>query len=209
MAERGVDNINSITKFYQVRKQRIVYTMGGKCALCGYDKNVYALDMHHIDPKEKDFNIADTNKYHTWEELSTEMQKCILLCANCHREVHYSLNQGNKLELRTSYNQERSNEIRNIIIQEKTKIKHFCLDCGNEISRWGQRCQKCAELHNRMVERPSRELFKREIRTIPFTVLSKKYGVSDNAIRKWCDNYHLPRRKSEITSYSDEEWNAV
>lgn len=201
--------MNSITKFYQVRKQRIVYTMGGQCALCGYNKNIQALEMHHIDPQEKDFTFSDTKKYHTWEELSIEMQKCVLLCANCHREIHYPLDEENPIELKSSYNPERSAEIQALITQEKTKTKHFCIDCGKEITRNAQRCQKCAELHNRRVERPEREVFKQEIRTTPFTVLGEKYNVSDNAIRKWCDGYNLPRTKGEIKAYSDEEWELI
>lgn len=201
--------MNSITKFYQVRKQRIVYAMGGQCALCGYNKNIQALEMHHIDPQEKDFTFSDTKKYHTWEELSIEMQKCVLLCANCHREIHYPLDEENPIELKSSYNPERSAEIQALITQEKTKTKHFCIDCGKEITRNAQRCQKCAELHNRRVERPEREVFKQEIRTTPFTVLGEKYNVSDNAIRKWCDGYNLPRTKGEIKAYSDEEWELI
>ena len=201
--------MNSITKFYQVRKQRIVYVMGGQCALCGYNKNIQALEMHHIDPQEKDFTFSDTKKYHTWEELSIEMQKCVLLCANCHREIHYPLDEENPIELKSSYNPERSAEIQALITQEKTKTKHFCIDCGKEITRNAQRCQKCAELHNRRVERPEREVFKQEIRTTPFTVLGEKYNVSDNAIRKWCDGYNLPRTKGEIKAYSDEEWELI
>ena len=201
--------MNSITKFYQVRKKRIVYVMGGQCALCGYNKNIQALEMHHIDPQEKDFTFSDTKKYHTWEELSIEMQKCVLLCANCHREIHYPLDEENPIELKSSYNPERSAEIQALITQEKTKTKHFCIDCGKEITRNAQRCQKCAELHNRRVERPEREVFKQEIRTTPFTVLGEKYNVSDNAIRKWCDGYNLPRTKGEIKAYSDEEWELI
>ena len=47
------------------------------------------------------------------------------------------------------------------------------------------------------------------IRTLPFTQIGTKYGVTDNAIRKWCDKYELPRTKKEIVSYSDEEWGLV
>lgn len=61
-------------------------------------------------------------------------------------------------------------------------------------------------LEERRVERPDRDLFKAMIRKIPFTTIGKQFNVSDNAIRKWCDAYHLPRNKKDIKKYSDEEW---
>lgn len=200
--------MKNITKFYQQRKQRIVYAMGGQCALCGYNKNIQALEMHHINPDEKEFTFSKTQEYHNWEELSKEMQKCVLLCANCHREVHYPQD-GEEFNLQSSYDEEKSNEIADIIKKEKEKTEYFCIDCGKKISRKALRCQKCAELHNRTVERPDRELFKKEIREQPFTVIGRKYGVSDNAIRKWCDRYNLPRTKKEINKYTDSEWEEV
>ena len=70
------------------------------------------------------------------------------------------------------------------------------------------RCISCAaKLQPRVVEnRPNREELKEMIRTMPFTAIGKKYGVTDNAIRKWCDSYNLPRKSSEIKKYSEEEW---
>lgn len=61
-------------------------------------------------------------------------------------------------------------------------------------------------LSRRKVERPSREKLKELIRTQPFTYIAQQYEVSDNAIRKWCDFEKLPRKKSEINKYTDEEW---
>ena len=197
--------ISSITKFYQQRKQRIVKTMGGKCFLCGYNKNIQALEMHHLNPLEKEFTFSNTKQYHNWEELCEEMKKCVLLCANCHREVHYP-NDNSELLLQSSYNQEIATRIGLEIQKEKERTEYFCIDCNKKISYKATRCQKCSEIHNRKVERPDRESFKKEIRELPFTELGKKYGVSDNAIRKWCDNYNLPRTKKEINKYKDLEW---
>ena len=67
----------------------------------------------------------------------------------------------------------------------------------------------CSSKSQQRVERPSREELKLMIRTTPFLQLSKKYGVSDNAIRKWCDRYNLPRKVSDIKKLTDEEWNKV
>jgi len=67
-------------------KGRAVKQLGGKCAICGYDKCNQALDFHHIG--EKDFDISSKWVNYSWKKVSEEIKQCILLCANCHREVH-------------------------------------------------------------------------------------------------------------------------
>ena len=85
-----------VKTFRQKQKEKIIYVMGGKCAYCGYDKCSSALDIHHLDPKQKEFNISqNTNK--AWNKIIIELPKTILLCANCHREVHAGLIDNNKL----------------------------------------------------------------------------------------------------------------
>lgn len=69
-----------------------------KCVKCGQDK-FYLLDFHHINPEEKDNGIAQMLRNNTpWEQILSEMKKCIPLCANCHREFHY-LEQETKITL--------------------------------------------------------------------------------------------------------------
>ena len=87
-------------------------------------------------------------------------------------------------------------------------LKYFCIDCHQPIRKEG-RCLECSHLNQRVVERPSREVLKNLIRTESFTEIGKKYEVSDNAIRKWCDSYSLPRKKSEIKKYTKEEWESL
>lgn len=67
-------------------KERAVAFLGGKCTLCPYDKCPAAFDFHHLDAAEKDFEISAKT---VWDEaLEAELRKCVLLCSNCHREVH-------------------------------------------------------------------------------------------------------------------------
>ena len=58
----------------------------------------------------------------------------------------------------------------------------------------------------RTVQRPTREELKDLIRSLPFTQIATKFGVSGNAIRKWCQGYALPTKKKDIKSFSDIEW---
>ena len=74
------------------RKWEIIQERGGKCEKCGYDKCVGALEFHHTDPSQKDFGIANKGYTRSWEKVRLELDKCILVCANCHREIHYKDN---------------------------------------------------------------------------------------------------------------------
>lgn len=83
------------TESTQKRRDKVKYMAvaykGGKCHICGYDKCIGALEFHHIDPNEKDFGISSNGYTHSWEKITQELNKCVLLCANCHREVHAKL----------------------------------------------------------------------------------------------------------------------
>ena len=83
-----------------------------------------------------------------------------------------------------------------------------CIDCGKIIGEKSIRCIECENKHriSEEVQQVSREELKSLIRIMPFTQIGTKFGVSDNAVRKWCDKYKLPRKVKEIKSYSDEEW---
>lgn len=72
-----------------------------------------------------------------------------------------------------------------------------------------KRCKDCEYKHRRTCERPSRDELKQLIRTTPFTKIAKRFGVSDNAIRKWCDGYSLLRKTTEIKKFSDIEWSEI
>jgi len=66
----------------------VVEYKGGKCNLCGYKKSIEALELHHLDKKKKDFGISADGLTRSWEKVKKEAEKCMLVCANCHRELH-------------------------------------------------------------------------------------------------------------------------
>lgn len=69
-------------------KQLLVQYKGGKCVLCGYNKYVGAFDLHHLDGTKKEFGMSVRGLTRSWTKLKEEADKCILVCANCHREIH-------------------------------------------------------------------------------------------------------------------------
>jgi len=79
-------------KYLQNLKLKAIKYGGGECEICGYDKCWRALNFHHIDPSKKEFNIFASRPEHkivrNWEKLKKEIDKCMLVCANCHTEIH-------------------------------------------------------------------------------------------------------------------------
>lgn len=94
------------------------------------------------------------------------------------------------------------------VVYEAPK-KNFCVECGVEISLNATKCTKCSGKEQRKCVRPDREELKSLIRIESFVNIGKTYGVSDNAVRKWCKAENLPSTKSMIKSYTDEEWKEI
>jgi len=69
-------------------KEKAVEYKGSCCEKCGYSKCISALEFHHLDPAQKDFGISAYGHTYAWKKIKLELDKCILICANCHREAH-------------------------------------------------------------------------------------------------------------------------
>ena len=93
--------------------------------------------------------------------------------------------------------------------EQKSKKEYFCSNCGKKISKGSTLCVECLGKTNRTCERPNRQELKNMIRTMSFVDIGKKYNVSDNAIRKWCDTYNLPRLATLIKQIPDDEWEKI
>lgn len=85
----NISKSESVINWRKRTKIKLVEYKGGKCECCGYSKCIEALEFHHLDPSKKDFQISGTSK--SFEALKKEADKCVLVCANCHREIHAGL----------------------------------------------------------------------------------------------------------------------
>lgn len=161
-------------------KQKCVEYLGGKCCLCGYDKCNSALEFHHNDPKGKESDPAKVIYQWNWEKIVEEISKCMLVCSNCHREIHYGLHKTEELER-----------------LEKPTLKLQCVFCKKEYETKNKEqiycSQSCSQLSNRKVKRPTMEELKKMIWEIPTVKISKIFGVSDKAIEKWCRAYKIEK----------------
>lgn len=129
---------DSVKRWRQHSKQRIVDSMGGKCQSCGYDKCNEALELHHIEPsgKELSFGRLRANPK-SWNTIVAELRKCILLCSNCHKEVHYGI-----ISLPTEYNSfnENFSDYKKLLTE---KEKTYCEVCGKE--KASQNLRTCSQ----------------------------------------------------------------
>ena len=151
-----------------------------KCAICGQEPLWNDQPMSLILDHINGINNDDQLENLRW------------VCPNC----------NSQLETTGSRNPNRKNFAK----------KYYCKDCGQEISRNSERCLKCASA-SRIIPNDNmpvtREELKNLIRTQSFVSIGKKYNITDNAIKKWCDKFNLPRKKSDIVKYSDVEWENI
>lgn len=260
---------NAVKAWRHRTKLRMVESMGGSCAVCGYNKCVEALELHHIDPLEKEFGFGKImSNPIAWYRIVEEIRKCVLLCSNHHREIHsgiislpgkhatfnedflqyknYSDLNGkcficgketsssnitcskecaakrsrtvewDKIDLKAMLESNMtlsqiadkfnispsavskrirkfSPELSNMINRTWARNNVFCSICKTKITSDSKSglCSVCYNFSKRKVERPTKEQLEEEIKNSSWLALGKKYGVSDNAIRKWAKSYDI------------------
>lgn len=187
-------------------KQKLVEGLGGKCCMCGYNRCLDALALHHKDPTQKEFSFSRFRANpKSWEKVIPEVKKCALLCHNCHSEVHAGLTElpedvqefdvtlisshgsdmyvYNKSETKMSKRKSKSNPARNIKPTLQI-IKEPCPICGN--LKWMSRktcSRKCAANLPRKIDWGSVDL-EIELKTKSMCQIGRELGCSDNAVRK-------------------------
>jgi hypothetical protein len=145
---KNIKNNDGKIKF----KKRALDYKGGCCQVCGYNKNISALEFHHIDPSQKEVGPADLYRI-KWENARKELDKCVILCSNCHREEHYKIDEKKQKE-----NEFSSNLISSFsdkILIGKNTLKHSCKDCDKVLTEEnkasGTHRNQCRDCNNKMV----------------------------------------------------------
>jgi DNA-directed RNA polymerase subunit RPC12/RpoP len=70
--------------------QQLKTEAGGRCSRCGYDRCMDALEFHHTDPTQKEFHLGEARGLNI-DKLRAELSKCLLVCRNCHTELHAAM----------------------------------------------------------------------------------------------------------------------
>lgn len=82
-------NSEKVKSWRKRTKARIVEAMGKSCSICNYNKCFDALALHHLNPEEKELSLGGIRSSpKSWEKIVKELRKCILVCHNCHSEIH-------------------------------------------------------------------------------------------------------------------------
>jgi len=155
------------------KRQCLEYKNQFTCIKCGYGKCITALDFHHRDSDEKDFAISQCNNLRLNQKIKNELDKCDVLCSNCHREYH-ALEEGVFTPK-----------------QLKPRTRPLCKICGLECSYGYNKCRTC---YNKEQAKniPSKNQLILDIESIKYaTRIGEKYGVTGNAVKKWFQKYDL------------------
>ena len=94
--EKRIGNYAHVKANRAKKRKILVEAGGGKCKVCGYNRCIRNLHFHHLDPKEKEFGLSSVGNGLSLEKAMEEMKKCILVCSNCHGEIHSNLIDVNK-----------------------------------------------------------------------------------------------------------------
>lgn len=112
-ADRRTYLIEAVKRRRKKVREMAVQYKGGRCSCCGYSRCIEALEFHHLDVSRKDFGISERGYTRSWEKIREEIDKCILVCANCHRELH------SQMQLSAERRIEKSGELRETLLVYK------------------------------------------------------------------------------------------
>lgn len=160
------------------KKERAVQAFGGCCQRCGYDKCLDALEFHHLDASTKAQSPSYVVMRWSWERAKVELEKCVLLCANCHREAEHKVIPPEEL-----------------ILPRRPWVTKTCYHCGTSFDTKDVEQKYCSAscvwIGRRKTERPSKDDLVKLLTEHSCAKIGRMFGVSDNAVRKWAKRYHI------------------
>lgn len=175
------------------------------------NREMYWIEIYHSTDKEKGYNLTKGGESGTPIKLSEAQRDQIIECLQLSNETQEQIAKKFQVSQRlvSGINLGEYWIREDIVYPIRQKQENQCLICGKKILPTSKYCLTCSGFIQRKVERPNREELKNLIKSVPFTQIGKQYGVSDNAVRKWCQSEGLPSKSSIIKKYSDEEWASI
>ena len=164
-------------------KENLIKAMGSKCAKCNYSTTNSALEFHHLDPNQKNDTVSNMFRNpRKIESIIDEAKKCVLLCANCHRELHDKLWDIQSIVIPV-FNES--------IFRKPIKSSYKCKNCGKETFNKFFCSRKCTGLGtaNHKIDWPSTDQLIKMVNEASYVKVGELLGVSDNAVRKRIKNH--------------------
>ena len=155
------------------------------CQVCG-NKISICLDFHHVDPSKKDKEISALAAKKSLSKITTEINKCVVVCANCHRKIH-----ANLIPCPTTLCNETLEEIYSLYRRYKPlsakkpphlKKRHKKCQCGKNMDYKATQCKQC---HSSSFQRPSKEILTELAATCSNCEIARRYNVSHTTVRRW------------------------
>jgi hypothetical protein len=172
-----MNNGQRVSNWRRRTKLNLIEEAGGCCQVCGYNKHPGALEFHHIDPSTKNFHLSRKGTTLAYEKLRIEASKCLLLCANCHREVEGKVTSINNLKSLI--------DLTKAPLQQRVIKQYFyCVDCSKRCSDHASRCVQCQSKTRHKINWPLIEDLEKMVAQTSYLSVGRELGVSDNAVRK-------------------------
>lgn len=169
----------AVIKWRALTKKRIVNAMGGKCVCCSYERCENALELHHLDPSQKEFSFSAVRASPiSWERICVELRKCVMLCAICHREHHAGLREipEDAARFDESFADYKS-------VERSMRLKS-CPICTEPMRSGAVTCSpRCAGQHRSRGAWEGLDLSEMK-KTMTYGEIAKVAGVSDVAVHK-------------------------
>lgn len=161
-------------------KERMVESMGGRCVVCGYNKCNDALEFHHLESDKKDFGFGGLrSNIKGWKKIIEELRKCVLLCSNCHKEVHSSRCDTEVPKDAARFNEEYAD------YKVMEKLKTYCPICGKEKPSYNKTCsRKCSGKSKGKVDWENIDVVELLKEHKTYTAVGDILGVSGASVKK-------------------------
>lgn len=178
-------NSKAVIDWRNRTKERIIQSFGGCCGICGYKKCQRSIDLHHLDSDEKDFSLGSIRAWpKSWESIVVELRKCVLLCSNCHGEVHDEITFiPNNI---TRFNEIFSDYKTLERLDRESKNRKSCPVCGKDMFNSSNTCShNCAARLARKYNWDAYDLHDLYmVKKMSCVAISKIVGCSNTAVNK-------------------------
>lgn len=184
-------NSEYVWNFKKRVKESLVMAFGNHCCICHQQYIVSIYEFHHINPELKQFNLSDQST-HKIAAYSEEAQKCVMVCANCHRIVERA---GYDFVLKSNFDKDIFTETFEELKVDKSKFDSI-LRNANLVVLDGKT--------TKMV--PTRDQLKYLLQTFSLGKISSMYDVEISTILRWATKFKLPHTFNDISSFPIEQW---